>query len=120
MAQDDNNIQAVWHQLRKARGTWACVGQVLRSKNATPRVAAKFYKAVVQAVLLYGSETWNLTKAILARLEGSMFKLPTAWHRSIGQSGWPGTDGNTQRHPTSYRNAAWPQCSIIYRNLGLR
>jgi hypothetical protein len=30
MAQDDNNIQAMRHQLRKARGTWARVGQVLR------------------------------------------------------------------------------------------
>jgi hypothetical protein len=29
-----------------------------------------FYKAVVQSVLLYGSKTWNLTTAVLARLEG--------------------------------------------------
>ncbi len=27
-------------------------------------------KAVVQSVLLYGSETWNLTKAVLAQLAG--------------------------------------------------
>jgi hypothetical protein len=53
MAQDDNHIQAVWHQLPKAQGTWARIGQVLRSENVTPWVAAKFYKAVVQAVLLY-------------------------------------------------------------------
>jgi hypothetical protein len=33
-------------------------------------VAAKFYKAVVQAVVLYGSKMWNLAKAVLARLEG--------------------------------------------------
>jgi hypothetical protein len=70
MAQDNNDVQAVRHQLHKARGTWARIGQVLRSKNATPWVAAIFYKAVVQAVLLYGSKTWNLTKAVLARLEG--------------------------------------------------
>ena len=57
-------------QIRKARGTWARVGQVLRGENAAPRVAAKFYKAVVQSVLLYGSETWNLTETVLARLEG--------------------------------------------------
>jgi hypothetical protein len=43
---------------------------VLRSKNTTRWVAAKFYKAVVQTVLLYSSETWNLTKAVLAWLEG--------------------------------------------------
>jgi hypothetical protein len=51
---------------------------VLRSKNATPRVAAKFYKAVVQAVLLYGSKTWNLMKAVLAWLEG--FHVQAAYH----------------------------------------
>ena len=49
---------------------WARVGQVLRGENTAPRAAAKFYKAVVQAVLLYGSETWNLTQSALARLEG--------------------------------------------------
>jgi hypothetical protein len=70
MAQDNNNIQAMQHQLRKARGTWACVGQVLWSKNPPSWVAAKVYKAVVQAVLLYGSKTWNLMKAVLAQLEG--------------------------------------------------
>jgi hypothetical protein len=70
MAQDNNDVQAVQYLLRKAWGTWACIAQVLRSKNATPWVAAKFYTAVVQAVLLYGSKTWNLTKAVLAWLEG--------------------------------------------------
>ncbi len=70
MAQDDNDVQVVRHQLHKARGTWACVGHVLRSENVTPRVATKFYKAVVQAVLLYSSKTWNLTKIVLVRLEG--------------------------------------------------
>ncbi len=52
LAQDDDDIQAIRAQLRKARATWACVGQVLRAENVPPRVAAKFYKAVVQAVLL--------------------------------------------------------------------
>jgi hypothetical protein len=69
MAQDNKDVQAVRYQLRKAWGTWACVGQVLRRENVTPWLAAKFYKADVQAVLLYSSETWNLTKAVLAWLE---------------------------------------------------
>jgi hypothetical protein len=38
--------------------------------NAPPRVSAKFYKAIVQSVLLYGSETWVLSPAAMARLEG--------------------------------------------------
>ncbi len=45
------------------------MGQVLHGENTAPRIAAKFYKAVVQAVLLYGSKTWNLTNLALARLE---------------------------------------------------
>jgi hypothetical protein len=70
MAQDDDNIQAVRSQLWNERATWARVGQVLRSKNVTPFVAARFYQAIVQAILLYGSETWVLTRTALARLKG--------------------------------------------------
>jgi hypothetical protein len=77
LAQDNDDAQAIRQQLRKARGVWAQVGQVLRGENVTPRVAAKFYKAVVQAILLYGSETWNLAASALARLEG--FHIRTAY-----------------------------------------
>ena len=68
--QDDNDIRAVQSQIKKARGIWARVGKVLQADNTPPKVSAKFYKAVVQSVLLYSSKTWNLTKTALARLEG--------------------------------------------------
>ena len=71
LSQDDDDIQAVVRsQLRKARGMWARIGQVLHKENAPPRVSTKFYKAIVQSILLYGSETWTLSPAALARLEG--------------------------------------------------
>ena len=57
-------------QLRKACATWARVGQVLRSENASPFVAAWFYQAILQAILLYGSKTWVISRTALARLEG--------------------------------------------------
>ncbi len=57
LSQDEDDVQAVRNQLCKARGTWARIGQVLRRENAPPRVSAKFYKAIVQSILLYGSET---------------------------------------------------------------
>ncbi len=47
-------------------------------ENTPLTVSAKFYKAVVQSVLLYASETWNLTKTALAQLEG--FHIRTAYH----------------------------------------
>jgi hypothetical protein len=55
MAQDNNDTQALRAQLRKAHATWAQVGQVLRNENTSPFVAARFYQADVQAILLYGS-----------------------------------------------------------------
>jgi hypothetical protein len=61
LMQDDNDVRAVRCQLRKARGMWARVGQVLRRKNAPLRTSTKFYKEILQSVLLYGSETWVLS-----------------------------------------------------------
>ena len=50
----------MWSQIKKARGTWARVGQeVLQVDNTPPKVSVMFYKAVVQLVLLCGIETWN-------------------------------------------------------------
>ena len=40
-----------------------------------------FYKAVVQAVLLYGSESWNITASSRRVLEG--FHLKAAWRMAI-------------------------------------
>ncbi len=36
-----------------------------------------FYKATVQAVLLFGAEMWNLTETALKKLEG--FHIKAAW-----------------------------------------
>ncbi len=52
MAQDDDDTQAVHAQLWKARTTSAWVGKVLRSEITSLIIAAKFYLAVVQAILL--------------------------------------------------------------------
>ncbi len=76
------------NQLCKARGTWARVGQVLRKENAPPRVSAKFYKAIVQSVLLYGRETWVLSPAALARLEG--FHIRAAYRMAKEHVPWRG------------------------------
>jgi hypothetical protein len=69
LAQDDDDIQAIRAQLWMAHATWARVGQVLHSKNASPHVATTFY-AIVQAILLYGSKTWVLSRTALTHLEG--------------------------------------------------
>jgi len=70
LVQVDDHIRAIRAQLRKARATWARVGQVLRAENVPPCVTAKFYKVVVQAVLLYGSKMWVLSTTALSSLKG--------------------------------------------------
>jgi hypothetical protein len=70
LAYDDNDSQAMRSNLKKARKSWAQVSRVLRAENAAPKVCGVFYKATVQAVLLFGSETWKLSPVSLKSLEG--------------------------------------------------
>jgi hypothetical protein len=64
--------------LKKARKSWAWVSHVLRVENASSEASGVFYKATVQAVLLFGSETWKLSPVSLKSLEG--FHLRAARH----------------------------------------
>ena len=80
----DDDWPAVAANLRKARQRWAMVSRILRKDNMDPGVAGWFYKALAQSVLLYGSETWVLTKAMITALEGFHHRVA----RSIsGQKG---------------------------------
>ncbi len=67
---NDKNFQAMRSNLKKARKSWAQVSHVLRAANASPKVCGVFYKATVQTVLLFGSETWKLSPLSLKSLEG--------------------------------------------------
>jgi len=66
----DEDWPAIYWNLSKARKHWAMVSRVLACKGADARISAMFYKAVVQSVLLYSSETWVVTPAVLKVLEG--------------------------------------------------
>jgi hypothetical protein len=88
LAQDDDDVRAVRSQIKKAWVIWARVGQVLQADNTPPKVSTKFYKAVVQSVLLYGSETWNLTTTALSRLEG--FHIRAAYRMAKKHKPWKG------------------------------
>ena len=49
---------------------WGSLGKFLRSEGSDLIVAEKFYRPVVQAMLLFGLETWDLTAAMLQKIEG--------------------------------------------------
>jgi len=101
--QDNNDAQAIWQQLWKARGVWG--GQVLHGESTSLRVAPKLYKAVVQALLLYGSETWNLTESALVQLERfhvravyKMARVHLPKKRTAGVWQYPSTTGDLEEY----------------------
>ena len=47
--------------LLKVRKSWGCLSRILCREGAYVRVSGNFFKAVVQAVLLFRAETWVLT-----------------------------------------------------------
>jgi hypothetical protein len=55
--------------ISKANRTWFGMYNILSSNGADSKTMAHFYLAMVQAKLLYGSETWVLSRCLLDRLE---------------------------------------------------
>ena len=49
--------------------------RILARQGADARISGNLYKAVVQSILLYGSETWVLTAPMVKVLEGFHHKV---------------------------------------------
>ncbi len=108
MAQEDNNMQAIRAQLRKARATWARVGKVFKNENTSPHIAAWLYQADVQAVLLHSSETWVISPTAMARLEG--FHIRAAWRMA--------TTHKPRRGP--WNEWVYPKLEDVLRECGMK
>ena len=65
----NDNCLAVVGNLGKAQRTWGQVSRVMGRDGADQKVSRPFYKAVIQAVLLFGAETWVLTTRMEKSLE---------------------------------------------------
>ena len=65
----DDDWPVVARNLRKARVTWGRLARILGREGADPKVSRNFYIAVTQQVLLFGAETWVLTKNMEAALD---------------------------------------------------
>ena len=68
--QADEDWPAFLRNIWRARKVWGKLGKFLRREGGEPIISEKFYRAVVQEVLLFGSETWVLTAAMLQNLKG--------------------------------------------------
>ena len=59
----------VHRNINKARSIWKRLGKMLIWEGADSRVSYLFYRAVVQVVLLFGSESWALSEAMIGVVE---------------------------------------------------
>ena len=57
----NNDWPEVDQNMRRSQGKWGRLVKVLGREGADRRTAGRFYVAVVQAVLLFGSEKWVAT-----------------------------------------------------------
>ena len=66
--EDDNDSVCIQGNLKNARKRWNCVAKILKTEGANAKCMAKFYITIVQAVLLYGADSWVVTQRDLAKL----------------------------------------------------
>jgi hypothetical protein len=97
LTSNDSNWAAARYNLTRARQRWALIARVLSRESASPRISAIFYKATIQTVLLYGSETWVLTDEII--------QILTSFHHSVarkltGRYPYPIQDTDEWIHPS--------------------
>ena len=90
MTEGDDDWPAVAGNLAKDRKSWGRLQGILSREGATKRVSGNFFKAVVQQVLLFGTETWVVSlmmeRALSAFINGAARRL-------TGRQSWKGRDG---------------------------
>ena len=67
----DDDWAVVISNLRKAQKRWAQISQIMGQEGENARVSGLINKSLVQAILIYGSETWVLMPWIFRPLEPS-------------------------------------------------
>ena len=66
----DNDWSAVVRNLSRARAVWNGTAIILSREGVEPRVFGFFFKALVQVVLLFGSDFWVVTLHMRRALGG--------------------------------------------------
>ena len=86
---------------------WGRISDVLQNQNMSPKIYRMFYKVTIQAVLLYKSKLWNLTQAMMRKLEG--FHITAAYWMA------------RTHKPQENNNGSWtyPASKDVFEEVGL-
>ena len=87
---EDDNWPVVVSNLQKARKKWAYMTSVMSREGSDARISVQIYLAVVQWVMLYGSETWLMIPRIGRVLGGFHYRVS---RRLTGRQPRQGRDG---------------------------
>ena len=62
LTQNDDDTMCIEANLRNARSKWNNISKILKRAGACAKTMAQFYSMIVQAVLLYGAESWTINE----------------------------------------------------------
>jgi hypothetical protein len=71
LSQDDSDLSACVRNIQRATLQWAAVSKVLKREGVSKESFARLYKVIVSTVLLYGSDTWVVTRRMEELLTSS-------------------------------------------------
>ena len=94
-ARDDDWIVVVGN-LGKAQKSWGRLSRILSREGSDPKVSGNFFKAMAQAVLLFGAETWVLTQRMEKALDSFQYRVA---RRLAGKQTCRQTDGSWDYPP---------------------
>jgi len=98
LSQDDSDDMAAYIRMKQARQVWGRFKTLLQADGASVDAMGRFYRAVIQQTLLFGAETWVLSKRALSRLERFHARCARGIaHRPIRRN----ADGSWHHPPTT-------------------
>ena len=102
----DDDWPAAAGNIRKARASWVRLERILGREGADLKVTRSFYTAVTQQVLLFGAESWFLTK----KMESALDAFPGRVARRL-----------TGRMPRRGRDGKWvyPPLAVVLKEAGV-
>ena len=71
----NNDCPEVVENLWNSINSWAHLSKILGREGANPKASGMFFKAVVQAVLIFGAETWVMTPHMGRSLGGFQHRV---------------------------------------------
>ena len=104
MTAGDDKWPTVSGNLQKARNSWERMSRVLRPEGADLKVLGPFFKAVVQALLLFGAEKWVMNP--------SMERSLSSFHHRVARR-------VIRRQPRRWGDGSWDY-PVYNRGSGLR